>query len=149
MPTIMVHAPELSGISGLLLWLYADADCALLNAGGDALTESGTGKGLFTAEVAEAVAALHRADVTNAAGTLVYRSGWLIAGGSVVRDDFPGECRGSLSHSQVLDLIAAGVLGVSSTPSETTELFKFVDGVTAFTTTFDESGNRASVEFPA
>lgn len=50
------------------------------------------------------------------------------------------------SASQVkLDLLLAAAVGVSSQPSATEEKFQFVDGGDAFTTTFDTSGNRASV----
>ena len=56
------------------------------------------------------------------------------------------QLRGDLTLAEAVDLILAGVLGVSSQPADTTELFKFVDAVNAFTTTFDTAGNRTAVE---
>lgn len=53
--------------------------------------------------------------------------------------------RGGLTIPEGLDLILAGVVGVSSQPSADTEEFKFVDGESAFVTTFDTSGNRSAV----
>lgn len=53
--------------------------------------------------------------------------------------------RGGLTVPEGLDLILAGVVGVSSQPSADTEEFKFVDGESAFVTTFDTSGNRSAV----
>lgn len=53
--------------------------------------------------------------------------------------------RGDLTLAKAVDLILAGVLGVSSQPDADTELFKFVDAADAFTTTFDTAGNRAAV----
>jgi hypothetical protein len=53
--------------------------------------------------------------------------------------------RGDRSHSEALDLILAATVGKSSQPSGTTERFKFLDDADAFTTTFDDDGNRAAV----
>ena len=55
------------------------------------------------------------------------------------------ELRGGLTLAEALDLMLASGVGVSSQPSGTTEKFKFVDAVDAFTTTFDVAGNRVSV----
>lgn len=55
------------------------------------------------------------------------------------------ELRGGLTLAESVDLLIAGIAGVNSQPDSDTEKFKFVDGDDAFTTTFDVSGNRASV----
>lgn len=55
------------------------------------------------------------------------------------------ELRGDLTLAEAVDLILAGVLGVSSQPDAATELFKFVDAADAFVTTFDTAGNRTAV----
>jgi hypothetical protein len=55
------------------------------------------------------------------------------------------ELRGDLSLDEAVDLLVAALVGVTSQPSGTTEKFKFIDGVDAFTTTLDDSGNRTSV----
>ena len=151
MPTITIHMPEQTGQTGLTLFIRKTSDGNLLNAGGDALTESPAASGRFVATVAETIAQVSHCTIRNAA-SLAVRDGWLSAGGTIVVDGYPLDavtaaiaCRGSLSIGQVIDLIAAAVAGRSSTPTEATELFKFLDGADAFVTQFDESNNRVTV----
>ena len=87
MPTVKVHAPELAGSTGLKLWIYSASAAALLNAGGDDLTESANG--LFAATVAENWESLQRADIKDSNG-LVLRSGWLAVGATEVHPRFVG-----------------------------------------------------------
>jgi hypothetical protein len=51
----------------------------------------------------------------------------------------------SMTEAKAFDLLLASLAGVTSQPSGTTEKFKFLDGVDAFTTTFDTNGNRTGV----
>lgn len=104
MATVLVHAPELSGFTGLRLWLYSDAAGTLLNTGGDELTE--VANGLFSATVAETIGVTYRADIKNAAGTLTYRTGWIASGGTVVRDEYPT----ADSSTEILEDIQTRVL---------------------------------------
>jgi hypothetical protein len=53
--------------------------------------------------------------------------------------------RANLSRAEAVDLLLAGVVGKSSTPSSTTEQFRFLDDDPAFTTTFDTNNNRTGV----
>lgn len=53
--------------------------------------------------------------------------------------------RNGLTHAEVMDLLLAASIGVSSQPTATTEKFKFADADDAFTTTFDGDGNRTGV----
>lgn len=53
--------------------------------------------------------------------------------------------KGSLTETQVLNLIMAALAGQTSQPSGTTEKFKHLDGTDAFTTTLDSNGNRTNV----
>lgn len=53
--------------------------------------------------------------------------------------------KGSLTETQVMNLMMAALAGVTSQPSGTTEKFKHLDGTDAFTTTLDSNGNRTNV----
>lgn len=87
MPTVSIHMPEQSGQTGQLLYLRSTSDGALLNAGGDALTESPASSGRFTATVAESITeTLHAAVVS---GSLTVRDGWMASGETIVRDGYP------------------------------------------------------------
>jgi hypothetical protein len=90
---IYVHMPPLSGFTGLILELRGETDDELLDVAGDALTETAAGSGRFVADVEEAVAATHRADIKNAAGQTVW-FGWLAVGSDTVRDEYPIESSG-------------------------------------------------------
>lgn len=88
MPTVKVFAPQLSGTTGFALWLRKTSDQSLVNAGGDALTESST-SGWFSATVSETWTERLSAAVIDADG-LVPQSGWLGVGETVVADVLTG-----------------------------------------------------------
>jgi hypothetical protein len=111
--------PEQSGQTGLTLFLRNASDGALLNAGGDALTESPASSGRFTADVAETWAETLAASVRNAS-SLTIRDGWLAVGETIVRDSYPsGGGAGDASQEtveEVLDVansIAVAIAGGS------------------------------------
>lgn len=107
MPTVSIHMPEQSGQTGQLLYLRKTSDGTLLNAGGDALTESPASSGRFTATVAETISETLQAAVVS--GGLTVRDGWVAAGETIVRDGYPGT--GALTSEQQaqLDLIESKV----------------------------------------
>lgn len=88
MPTIAIHAPELTGETGLTMFLYSLAG-VLANTGGDTLTESPESSGRFEATVAESLSGIYNARVHDAGG--VVRDGWLPDGGTLVVDSYPVE----------------------------------------------------------
>jgi hypothetical protein len=88
MPTVKVFAPQLSGTTGLALWLRKTSDQSLVNADGDALTETST-SGWFSADVAETWTERVSAAVIDADG-LVPQSGWLGVGETIVADVLTG-----------------------------------------------------------
>jgi hypothetical protein len=92
MPTVSIFAPELSGTAGMFVFLRAADDGALLNSGGDALTESPASSGRFTATVAESIIEIHHAVVhensTESAATAL-RDGWIESGGTLIVDAYP------------------------------------------------------------
>lgn len=168
--TITFHALDLAGETGLKLYLRKN-DGMLLNTGGDAFSDLGSA-GVFTATLAESrvglgTLAYRVCDGTETPDNLVNdgflpeSSTVLGAEGVAVLDtaarvkldaDQPDyaplkapELRGDLTLAEAVDLILAGVLGVSSQPDAATELFKFVDASNAFVTTFDTAGNRTAV----
>jgi hypothetical protein len=110
MPTVAVMAPELTGLSGLSLYLYA-TDGTLLNSGGDALSESPSGSGRFTCTVGETIAALYHARVHDASG--VVRDGWLPSGTTLVIDSYPCES-GSGGGGGIGDASQTTLLAVQS-----------------------------------
>lgn len=167
---IKFHALDLSGETTLKLFLRTD-DGSLLNAGGDALAEISS-SGVFEATLAESRTglgslAVRVCDGTETADNLLYddflpESSTVIGAkrdavlDSATRVKLASEqpdyaplkapaLRGDLTLAEAVDLILAGVLGVSAQPSGSEELFKFVDAVNAFTTTFDTAGNRTAV----
>lgn len=91
MPTVAIMAPELSGLTGLSLYLYTAAG-ALVNSGGDALTESPSGSGRFQCTVAETLSELVHCRVVDASGPL--RDGWLPASATLVQDSYPATSSG-------------------------------------------------------
>lgn len=91
MPTIAVHAPELSGETGLTLYLWTLAG-SLLNTGGDALEESPASSGRFSATVAETPDATLHARIHDAGG--IVREGWLPNGTTLIIDSYPATVSG-------------------------------------------------------
>jgi hypothetical protein len=108
MAIIRWHMPELSGITGLFVFIRAVSDATLLNAGGDALVEDGT-TGMFKATVAEAVAEISSVAAYVGAAesrTNIRRTGWLAVGGTLVLDLYPGYGDAEQATSQaVLDIL--------------------------------------------
>lgn len=107
MATIAIHAPELSGESGLSLYLR-QIDGTLINSGGDSLTESPGGSGRFQAVVAEDLSAvgLLSARVHDAGGPV--RGGWLPQGETLVRDAYSVGDADSQSVSELLAELTQG-----------------------------------------
>jgi hypothetical protein len=91
MATIAVHAPELTGVTGLTLYLYS-LEGDLLNSGGDSLTETPSSSGRFVADVAEDLSATVHARVHDAAG--IVRDGWLPDDTTLVIDSYPATVSG-------------------------------------------------------
>ena len=82
MATVSIFMPEMRGTTGNMLWLRKSSDYSVVNAGGDALTESGT-SGWFTATVAETWTEQLSVTVVDTDG-LIPRAGWLPVGGTTV-----------------------------------------------------------------
>jgi hypothetical protein len=88
MADIAWTAPELTGETGLTLYLYTTAG-VLINTGGDALSESPASSGRFVATVAESISAIASARLHDAVGPV--RDGWLAVGSTLVQDEYPVE----------------------------------------------------------
>jgi len=86
MPDIAWTAPELTGETGLMLYLYTTAG-VLINTDGDALSESPASSGRFVATVAESISAIASARLHDAVGPV--RDGWLAVGSTLVQDEYP------------------------------------------------------------
>lgn len=84
MATVSMFLPNMSGTIGLTLFLRKSSDYSLLNAGGDAMTESGT-SGWFAATAVEAWTETLSATVIDGDG-LVPAAGWLSVGSLIVVD---------------------------------------------------------------
>lgn len=112
MPVVSIHMPELSGVAGMFVFLRSEVDGALLNIGGDALTETPVGSSRFVATVAEAIAVIHAAGIysgntENPVSAL--RGGWIAAGGTLVQDAYPSagaEIWQQIDIDYVLDQLA-------------------------------------------
>jgi hypothetical protein len=92
MPTVSIFAPELSGTTGMFVFLRAADDGVLLNPGGDALTESPASSGRFTATVAESINEIHHARIYESGSespAAVLRDGWIAASGTLIIDGYP------------------------------------------------------------
>ncbi len=139
MPTIVVHAIELSGQTGMTLELYTLAG-VITNTGGDALTESPASSGRFTATVAETISETHYAVVKLSSGAAA-RDGWLPMAATIVQDAYtmPAEDR--------LGWIMATLHGTISDAQTAAETYVItVNGIT-FTADYsglDATGNRTT-----
>ena len=122
MTTVSIHMEEQSGQSGLSLYLRKTSDGTLLNAGGDALTESPASSGRFTATVAEAWTELLSASVLNGS-SLVVRTGWVSNGETIVRDAYPSATPADV-NAQVLDVLQTDTFGELSAPPAATSSLK-------------------------
>lgn len=85
--TKIIFAPELTGATGLLLYLQNEAG-ALVNPGGDSLTESPSGSGRFMANVAESLSEIVNAVVRSSNGIAV-REGWLEPTSDLIIPNYP------------------------------------------------------------
>lgn len=123
MTTVSIHMPEQSGQTGLTLFIRKTSDGTLLNAGGDALSESPASSGRFVATVAETWTETLAAAIRNAGG-LTVRDGWLAAGETIVRDAYPSAGGGSggigdasqetlLEVQEAVDSIAVAIAGTA------------------------------------
>lgn len=104
MPTITIIMTRQVGETGLTLFLRRESSGALLNAGGDALTESPADSGYFIATVAEVIDEICSAVVTDAIGP-VDGGGWLPKGGTLITDTYPYAV-GALTVEQAAQLDA-------------------------------------------
>lgn len=87
MATFKLRANELSGITGLYVYLYALGG-ALANTGGDTLTES---SGLFTATVAESLSGIYEYYIGTSVTAVVYRGKVNCIGSTWIADDLTGQ----------------------------------------------------------
>lgn len=127
MTTVSIHMPENTGLTGFTLFLRKTSDGTLLNAGGDALTESPASSGRFTATVAEAWTETLAAVVLDG-NNLAVRDGWLASGETIVRDGYPSSGGGSTAA----DIWAYATRTLTSTLTITTDdIDAIVAGVTA------------------
>lgn len=117
MATVSMFLPNLSGTTGLTLYLRKSSDYSLVNAGGDALTESAT-SGWFTATVAEAWTETLSATVIDGDG-LVPAAGWLGVGSLIVSD-----------VAAVLDSATQALINDIPTNAELTAALAIVDDAT-------------------
>lgn len=83
MATFKVRANELSGITGLYVYLYPPGE-ALANTGGDALSES---SGLFTATVSESLSGIHDYYIGTSTTDVLYRGKVDCVGSTWIADD--------------------------------------------------------------
>jgi hypothetical protein len=137
MSTVIVFAPQLSGTTGLSLYLRKTSDQSLLNAGGDSLTEVST-SGWFSATVAEAWTERLSAAIIDTDG-LCPQSGWLGVGETVVSDVLTGAVElDSATQTQITNIEnAAGytlavLAGECADPQTSSETY----AITVFGSTF-------------
>jgi hypothetical protein len=121
MPDIAWTAPELTGETGLTLYLYTTAG-VLINTDGDALSESPASSGRFVATVAESISSIASARLHDAVGPV--RDGWLPVGSTLVQDEYPvsssggdatlakqAEILAAIQGSAVIQVASPNVLG--------------------------------------
>lgn len=113
MATIAIQAGELSGTSGLTLWVYLESTGVLQNTGGDSLSESPSSTGRFVATVAETLTGVMYCVVKDSGGYVV-RDGYLDDGDTIVQPGYPSNGGGSGSdplENAVPGSYAAGTAG--------------------------------------
>ena len=149
--TIQFDATSLRQVGSGAITAFLFSDAALVGTLGS-IAENATLDGRYTGTVSDVAAGTYRLVVRyngyddsdpEYQVTLLLAVGTYIAVRLAVLDS--AALRGGLTIPEGLDLILAGVVGVSSQPSADTEEFKFVDGESAFVTTFDTSENRSAV----
>lgn len=135
MTTVSIHMPEQSGQTGHSLYLRKTSDGTLINAGGDALTESPASSGRFTCDVAESWSETLAAAVLKS--SLIVRDGWLPSGSTLVQDSYPDSAAGGSTDWTANERTAIrAILGVPSsgtTPTDPTIgiMDTIRDGITA------------------
>lgn len=87
MATIAIQAAELSGETGLTLYVRNESG-TLQNTGGDALSESPSSSGRFTATVAETLSGIMYCYIEDADGNVV-RDGYLANGETTIQPGYP------------------------------------------------------------
>lgn len=112
MPTITIHMPQVLGETEIDFYLFLrdTSSGALLNAGGDLLTESPANSGRFTATVSQENTTSHVATVYEGSTEdpdFLIQSGSLAANGTLVTD-------GDAASQASVDLILARISGASA-----------------------------------
>ena len=139
MPTIVVQAAELSGLTGMTLDLRTLAG-VLTNTGSDTLTEDPASSGRFTATVAEAITETHYAVVKLSSG-VVARDGWLPMAATIVQDAY------TMVAEDRLGWLMAVLAGACADPQTATETYTItLNGITytADYTGQDSTGTRTT-----
>jgi hypothetical protein len=145
MADIAWTAPELTGETGLTLFLYTTAG-VLINTGGDALSESPASSGRFVATVAESISAIASARLHDAVGPV--RDGWLAVGSTLVQDEYPVSATTTVTVLPATGIVANRAAGVTLLPavgetiSQTITVYQS-DGTTAV----DLSGKTLKIVF--
>ncbi len=117
MATVSIFMPNMSGVTGLSLYLRKTSDYSLINAGGDALSESGS-TGWFTATVSEPWTEQLSATVVDGDGLIPY-GGWLGVGATIVSDISSAQI-----NAEVLDVLSTDTFGELSAPPAATSSLK-------------------------
>ena len=110
MPTVAIFMPEQRGVTGLTMYLRKSSDYSLVNAGGDALTESGT-SGWFTGTVEESWTETLSVTIVDS-NSLIPRSGWLVVGSLIVSEVLDPTIAAQLDD--IGDSIASYISGMSA-----------------------------------
>lgn len=113
MATIAIQAGELSGTSGLTLWVYLESTGVLQNTGGDSLSESPASTGRFVASVAETLTGVMYCLVKDSGGYVV-RDGYLDDGDTIIQPGYPSS-GGTSGNVNVLPYTGAVVDRVTGT----------------------------------
>jgi len=117
MATISIFVPNLSGITGLSVYLRKSSDYSLINTDGDTLTESGS-TGWFTATVSESWTEQLSVTIVDSDGLIPY-GGWLGVGATIVSDISSAQI-----NTEVLDVLSVDTFGELSSPPAATSSLK-------------------------
>jgi hypothetical protein len=117
MATISIFIPNLSGTTGLSIYLRKSSDYSLINEGGDSLTESGT-TGWFTCTVSESWTEQLSVTVIDGDGLITY-GGWLGVGATIVSD-----MNSAQINAEVLDVLQTDTFAELASPPAATSSLK-------------------------
>jgi hypothetical protein len=117
MPTVSVFMPNMSGATGLSLYLRKTSDYSLINAGGDPLTEASS-SGWFTANVDETWTEQLSATVVDGDGLIPF-GGWLGVGSTIVSDISSAQI-----NAEVLDVLSVDTFSELNAPPAATSSLK-------------------------